>query len=89
MLKNIWTSREISMATKMRIFNSNVKSILLYGSETWRMTKATQQKIQTFINICLRRIFNIRWPDKISNDELWKRVGQEPVTKQILRRKWG
>ncbi|KAK7112380.1 hypothetical protein V1264_011846 [Littorina saxatilis] len=60
MLKNIWASREISITTKLRIFNSNVKSVLLYGSETWRMTKVTQQKIQTFINTCLRRIFKIR-----------------------------
>nr|KAG5711927.1 hypothetical protein BaRGS_026368 [Batillaria attramentaria] len=48
-----------------------------------------QQKIQTFFNTCLRRIFNIRWPEKIRNEELWKRAGQEPVAKQILRRKWG
>nr|KAG5702404.1 hypothetical protein BaRGS_027491 [Batillaria attramentaria] len=24
-----------------------------------------QQKIQTFLNTCLRRIFNIRWPEKV------------------------
>nr|KAG5696029.1 hypothetical protein BaRGS_013935 [Batillaria attramentaria] len=48
-----------------------------------------QQKIQTFLNSCLRRIFNIRWPEKIRNEELWERAGQEPVAKQILRRKWG
>nr|KAG5703791.1 hypothetical protein BaRGS_009589 [Batillaria attramentaria] len=47
------------------------------------------QKIQTFLNTCLRRIFNIRWPEKIRNEELWERAGQEPVAKQILRRKWG
>nr|KAG5689440.1 hypothetical protein BaRGS_012262 [Batillaria attramentaria] len=35
----------------------------------------------------LRRIFNIRWPEKIRNEELWERAGQEPVAKQILRRK--
>ena len=29
MLKNIWASEGISMRTKLRIFNSNVKSILL------------------------------------------------------------
>nr|KAG5691676.1 hypothetical protein BaRGS_014131 [Batillaria attramentaria] len=46
-----------------------------------------QQKIQTFLNTCLRRIFNIRWPEKIRNEELWERAGQEPVAKQILRRK--
>nr|KAG5705432.1 hypothetical protein BaRGS_004559 [Batillaria attramentaria] len=46
-----------------------------------------QQKIQTFLNTCLRRIFNIRWPEKIRNEELWERARQEPVAKQILRRK--
>lgn len=30
-LKNIWASREIITTTKLRIFNSNVKSVLLYG----------------------------------------------------------
>ncbi len=77
------------MTTKVRIFNSNIKSVLLYGSETWRMTKKTVQRIQTFINSCLKRIFRIWWPNKISNEELWRKGKQEPVEKQILRRKWG
>nr|KAG5698972.1 hypothetical protein BaRGS_033485 [Batillaria attramentaria] len=34
-----------------------------------------QQKIQTFLNTCLRRIFNIRWPEKIRNEELWEASG--------------
>nr|KAG5687140.1 hypothetical protein BaRGS_019218 [Batillaria attramentaria] len=89
MLKNVWASKVVSIRTKLRIFNSNVKSVLLYGCETWRTTKTMQQKIQTFLNTCLRRIFNIRWPEKIRNEELWERAGQEPAAKQILRRKWG
>ncbi|XP_055997932.1 uncharacterized protein LOC130047300 [Ostrea edulis] len=48
MLKNIWASKNIRITTKLRILNSNVKSVLLYGAETWRMTKTTLQKIQTF-----------------------------------------
>nr|KAG5693626.1 hypothetical protein BaRGS_014646 [Batillaria attramentaria] len=87
MLKNVWASKVVSIRTKLRIFNSNVKSVLLYGCETWRTTKTMQQKIQTFLNTCLRRIFNIRWPEKIRNEELWERAGQEPAAKQILRRK--
>ena len=35
MLKKVWSSREISTSTKVRLFNSNVKSVLLYGAETW------------------------------------------------------
>jgi hypothetical protein len=38
---------------------------------------------------CLRSIYNIRWPDKIRNEDLWGRTKQEPVAKQILWRKWG
>ncbi|XP_075316757.1 uncharacterized protein LOC142376932 [Odontesthes bonariensis] len=88
MLRNVWASKVIRIATKLRIFNSNVKSVLLYGSETRRTTKATQHRIQTFINTCLRRIFKIKWSDKISNLELWDRAGQNPVGSQILKRKW-
>ena len=79
MLKNIWNSKVIGAQTKLRIFNSNVKSVLLYGSETWRRTKKKLQRIQTFIKRCLRRIFNIWWPERICNEELWQRGGQGPV----------
>ena len=89
MLKNIWSSKEIRTRTKLRIFNSNVKSVLLYGCETWMTTKTMLQKIQTFFNTRLWRIYNIRWPEMIPNEELWEQAGHEPVAKQILKRKWG
>ena len=89
MLKNIWASSGISMRTRFSIFNSSVKSVLLYGHETWRTTQMMQQKIQTFFNTCLMRIYKIQWQEKIQNEVLWERAGQDPVAKQILRRKWG
>ena len=58
-LSSIWRSREITTTTKLRIINSNVKSVLLYGSETWRMTERTVSKLQTFLNRCLRRILGM------------------------------
>ncbi|VDP53978.1 unnamed protein product [Schistosoma margrebowiei] len=69
-LRNIWNSKQLSTNTKVRIFNTNVKTVLLYGAETWRTTKAIIQKMQVFINSCLRKILQIRWPDTISNDVL-------------------
>ncbi|VDO92673.1 unnamed protein product [Schistosoma margrebowiei] len=39
-LRNIWNSKQLSTNTKVRIFNTNVKTVLLYGTETWRTTKA-------------------------------------------------
>ncbi|RUS91917.1 hypothetical protein EGW08_000319 [Elysia chlorotica] len=59
-LKPIWRSTALSVRNKIRIFNTNVKSVLLYGSETWRATKTSTTKLQSFINRCLRNILNLR-----------------------------
>ena len=48
--------------------------MLLYGSETWKVAKATISKLQVFVNHCLQRILNIHWPEVISNEELWRRA---------------
>ena len=88
LLKNIWKAKTIKLNTKLRIFNTNVKSVLLYGSETWKMTKVIQKKLQTFINNCLRNILGITWKDKIRNEMIWKKTGQEPIEIQIKERKW-
>ena len=89
MLKNIWASGGISMRTKLCIFNSNVQSVLLDGCETWRTTQTMQRKIQTFFNTWLKHIYKVQWQEKIWNEDLWERAGQESVAKQILQRKWG
>jgi len=61
----------------------------VYGSETWRTTKKTTRKVQTFINNCHRRILKIHWPETISNVELWQRTKQETIEIEIKRRRWG
>ncbi|VDP82258.1 unnamed protein product [Schistosoma mattheei] len=33
-LRNIWNSKKLSTNTKVRIFNTNVKTVLLYRAET-------------------------------------------------------
>ena len=88
-LAPVWRSKVISRKTKLRIFNTNIKSVLLYGSETWKVTKATSNKLQSFVNRCLRSIMGIHWPEVIRNEELWTRAEQERINIQIRRHKWG
>ena len=88
MLNTVWRSNLIRRKTKLRIFNSNVKSVLLYGSETWLMTEKLRARLQTFINKCLRKVMRIFWPDWITNKELWSATNQEPIDQEIRRRKW-
>ncbi|KAH9581106.1 hypothetical protein MS3_00000566 [Schistosoma haematobium] len=42
-----------------------MKTVLLYGVETWTTTKVIIQKIYMFINSCLRKILRFRWSDNI------------------------
>ncbi|GFS06236.1 hypothetical protein ElyMa_001218900 [Elysia marginata] len=87
-LGRFWKTRDISLKTKLRIFNSNVKSVLLYGCEAWNASTMSIKRIQVFINRCLRRILRIKWTDKISNESLWERTRQIPAGDEIGRRRW-
>ncbi|VDO52592.1 unnamed protein product [Schistosoma margrebowiei] len=87
-LKNIWNSKQLPTNIKVRIFNTNVKAVLLYGAETWRTTTITIKKVQVFINSCLRKILNIHWPDTISNSLLWEKTNQFPAEQEIRKRRW-
>jgi len=85
----VWRSTAYSNNTKIRIFNTNVKSVLLYGCETWKLTKTTIHQLQVLVNRYIRRIFKIFWPVQISNQELWARAKQKPIELEIRQRKWG
>ena len=87
-LRPVWLSSQLSINTKIRIFNTNVKPVLLYGCETWKTTQSLTNKLQVFINCRLRYILKVWWPNKISNKELWKKTKQEEISTTIKRRKW-
>ena len=78
-LKTVWNTPSFSTRNKIRILNTNVKSVLLYGSETRRVTKTTTRMLQTFINKCLRYILKTKWQDKTTNKEIWRRTDQHSI----------
>ena len=72
----------------MRIFSSNVISVLLYGCSTWKMTEADEHKLDVFVHTCLRRILKIYWPTRISNEEVQRIAGVQKVSQQVRLRRW-
>ena len=88
MLNKIWKDRTISLNTKLRIFNSNVKSVLYYGCETWKTTVSCIKKLQTFVNGCLRKILRIPWTERVRNEVVWERTGHIPVVDEVGQRRW-
>ena len=66
----LWKQRHVSRRTKLRVYNSTILPILLYGSETWAMTQHATDRINGFDTRALRRIERIFWPETISNADL-------------------
>lgn len=87
-LRNIWKSSQLKLKTKLKIFKSNVVAVLLYGCETWRMTKRDATKLDVFLHKSLRRIMKIYWPMKTSNEEIRNRANIDTISEQIFRRRW-
>ncbi|VDO59455.1 unnamed protein product, partial [Schistosoma curassoni] len=50
--------------------------------------KSIIQKIQVFINNCLRKILQIHWPNTISNNLLWERTNQIVAEEEIRKKCW-
>ena len=87
-LHTIWKSNQYSLRTKLRIYNSNVKSVLLYGSETWRVLVSDLQKVDAFHTSCLRKINRIFWPNKIKNKSLLEKCNAKSITAEIKQRRF-
>lgn len=45
--KNIWNLKSMSMMIKTRLYTILIVHMLLYGCETWILTKQLEQKLQT------------------------------------------
>ena len=89
-LRNIWKSNVYRLKTKVRLFNSNIISVLLYGCQSWRVNKNGMHKLDVFQTKCLWKICNIFWPDKITNEDLYRRTNSLPRSCQIqiYRMRW-
>lgn len=87
-MSRVWSNKALKRDTKIGIFNACVKSVLLYGSETWHMKQDSTRKLQAFVNRCLRRIIGTWWPRTISNPRLWQLTNQKPIEKEIMHRKY-
>ncbi|GFR82121.1 hypothetical protein ElyMa_002357300 [Elysia marginata] len=88
-LNNNWKSNRIKVDTKMKLYTSNVRSFLLYASETWRTNQRIESKLWGFDGRCLRRILGIRWEHRVTNKEISAKTGIRPMVEEVKKRRWG
>lgn len=73
-MRSIFTNRNISLKSKIRILKAYVWSVLLYGSECWTLNRAQTSKLEAAEMWFLRRILKISWTERITNEEVLRRA---------------
>ena len=62
--------RYLCRRMKVRVFRSFVLSVLLYGCETWTLTRDLRWRLNYVDTRPLRRILGYRWSDFVPNERL-------------------
>ena len=83
-LRKVWNSN-LQKQIKKRLFLSTVESVLLYGAETWTLTKALEKQLNGCYTRMLRMAFNVSWKEHMTNEELYGDL--PPVTLKIQQRR--
>ena len=85
--RSLWGPREISTATKGRIYQAIVPAILLYGCETWPLRAVDQRRLEVFDTDCLRYILRCSRIDRVPTSTLHRRLNLCPLPPVLLQRR--
>ena len=80
----LWKRREISLKTKVHMFNALVVSRLLYAAETWTLSAADLNRLEALHTYCLRRILRLPWMKKVTNIDVRLQCKQ-PTLESLVR----
>ena len=85
--RDLLTAGNLNMEVRKQFIRTYIWSMFLYGSEAWTMTAAEKARIEAFEMWCDRRMMRIKWIDRVSNEEVLRRVGVKRSLLKTLNRR--
>ena len=79
--------RNFSLKTRLRVFKTYISSVFLYNSELWTVSKTTEDEIDKIQRRLLRAVLNIRYPEIISNEDLYRITDIKPWSEIITKKR--
>ena len=73
-LDSIFKSRDITLPTKVRLVNTMVFPVVMYGCESWTVKKAQHRRFDAFELWCWRRLLRVPWTARRSNQSIPKEI---------------
>ena len=75
----------VTLDTKLKVYRAVVLSSLLYGCETWTIYRRHLKQLERFHQHALRFILGIRWQDRVTNTEVFKRTNCISIEAMLLK----
>ena len=85
-LDSIFTSRDITLPTKIHLVKGMVFPVVMYGCESWTIKKAEHWGIDAFELWCWRRLLRVPWTARRSNQSILKEISPEYSLEGLI---WG
>ena len=73
-LDSILKSRDITLPSKVRRVKAMVFPVVMYGCESWTIKKAERWRIDAFELWCWRRLLQVPWTARRSNQSILKEI---------------
>ena len=73
-LDSILKSRDITLSTKVCLVKARVFSLIMYGCQSWTITKAARRRIDAFELWCWRTLLRVTWTARRSNLSILKEI---------------
>ena len=86
-MRTLLTNSNIGIQTRLRALKTYIWSTLTYGSETWTISKIMKNKINAAELWFYRRMLRISWTDRVTNEEVLRRVGQQRTLIRVIRKR--
>ena len=73
-LDSIFTSRDITLPTKVHLVKAMVFPVVMYEYESWAIKKAEHRRMDAFELWCWRRLLRVPWTARRSNQSILKEI---------------
>ena len=83
-------NKSIPLKNRGRVFEACIRSVLLYGSETWALTKRLEDVLVGCDRRMLRYMTGVTWRDGVSSEEVARRCGLKELSTmlRVRRLRW-
>lgn len=75
----------VTLSTKLKVYNAVVLPSLLYGCETWTIYQRHLKQLEKFHQRALRSILGIKWQDRVTNVEVLERASSPSIEAILLK----